>query len=56
MSDVSTRGLVKVQERAVRARKELQHHQANEIPTKNWVTRDNTGRCYTYRGVKYCYR
>ena len=27
----------------------------NELQTKPWLTEEKAGRCYTYRGVEYCY-
>lgn len=55
MSTVELMGLVREQKRAARATAEKEHHQFNEFVHHNWMTQDKTGKCYTYRGVKYCY-
>jgi len=55
MSTVQLRGLMKVHDQNRRAQRELAHHQANEL-TPSWTKEDKSGKCYTYRGVEYCYR
>ena len=56
MSTVELMGLVRAQKKAKRSNLELSHHQEREMNTShNWVTEDKAGKCYTYRGVKYCY-
>ena len=56
MSTVELMGLVRAQKKAKRANLELSHHQEQEMATShNWVTADKAGKCFTYRGVKYCY-
>ena len=57
MSTVQLMGLVRAQKKAKRSNIELSHHQEQEMTSShNWVTEDKTGRCYTYRGVQYCYQ
>ena len=57
MSTVELMGLVRAQKKAKRANLELSHHQEQEMATShNWVTADKAGKCFTYRGVEYCYR
>ena len=55
MSDVELSGLMSVHRKNRRAQRELAHHQKNELQTKSWIREDKSGRCYTYRGVQYCY-
>ena len=56
MSTVELMGLVRAQKKANRRNIELSHHQEREMTAShNWVTEDKAGKCYTYRGVKYCY-
>jgi len=51
MSTVQLMGLVRAQKKAKRANLELSHHQERELSTEQ-----KSGRCYTYRGVQYCYQ
>ena len=51
MSTVELMGLVRAQRKAKRAQIELSHHQERELSTDH-----KSGRCYTYRGVEYCYK
>ena len=56
MSTVELMGLVRAQKKANRRNLELSHHQEQEMTTShNWMTEDKAGKCYTYRGVQYCY-
>ena len=56
MSTVELRGLMKTHEQNRRAQRELAHHQERDMNrTPVWLTEDKAGKCYTYRGVKYCY-
>ena len=55
MSNVEISGLMAAHRKNLRAKRELAHHRNNELPTKSWIREDKTGRCYTYRGVEYCY-
>lgn len=55
MSDVQLRGLLRVHNKNRRSQKELAHHQEREL-APSFLSQDKSGRCYTYRGVKYCYR
>ena len=55
MSNVELRGLMRVHEKNRRAQKELAHHQERELNKPVWMSQDRAGKCYTYRGVQYCY-
>ena len=56
MSTVELRGLMKAHDKNRRAQRELAHHQEREMNrTPVWLSEDKAGKCYTYRGVKYCY-
>ena len=56
MSTVQLRGLMKTHEKNRRQQRELAHHQENDMGKRPvWLTEDKAGKCYTYRGVKYCY-
>ena len=48
MTNVNVRGLLATRRKQVRKAVERTHHIANEL-------QDKQGRCYTYRGVQYCY-
>ena len=50
MSTVELMGLVRAQKKAKRAQLEMSHHQECEL-----APQDKHGKCYTYRGVEYCY-
>ena len=57
MSTIEVMGLVRAQKKAKRANLELSHHQEREMATSHsWISQDKAGKCYTYRGVEYCYR
>ena len=56
MSTVELMGLVRAQKKAARKATEADYHQRNEFTRHSFVTQDKSGRCYTYRGVEYCYR
>lgn len=57
MSTVELMGLVRAQKKAKRSNIELSHHQEQEMTSSlSWMTDDKVGKCYTYRGVEYCYR
>ena len=55
MTNVELSGLLSAHRKNLRARKERELHQRNELQTLSFVSDDKTGRCYTYRGVQYCY-
>ena len=55
MSNVTLQGLLSARRKKVRAQIELQHHQKNEMQTLSFIREDKAGKCYTYRGVEYCY-
>ena len=56
MSNVQLMGLLRAQKKAARKAAEAEYHQRNELVRNNFITEDKAGRCYTYRGVEYCYR
>ena len=56
MSTVELMGLVRAQKKAARKAIEADYHQRNEFTRHNFISEDKAGRCYTYRGVEYCYR
>ena len=57
MSTVELMGRLRAQKKMKRDIIELSHHQEQEMTAShNWVAEDKAGRCYTYRGVEYCYR
>ena len=57
MSTVELMGLVRAQKKAKRTQLELSHHQEQEMTSSlNWMAQDKHRKCYTYRGVEYCYR
>ena len=55
MTNVQLRGVMNAHNKNRRAQKELAHHQEQEFSTPVWMTEEKAGKCYTYRGVKYCY-
>ena len=55
MSNVQISGLMAEHNKNLRAKRERQLHQSNELQTKPWLREEKAGRCYTYRGVEYCY-
>ena len=55
MSNVTVQGLLNDRRKELRSQAERQHHMSNEISTKSFVKEDKSGKCYVYRGVKYCY-
>ena len=55
MTNVEISGLMAVHRKNLRARRERELHQTNELQTKPWMREEKAGRCYTYRGVEYCY-
>ena len=50
MSTVELMGLVRAQKKAKRAQLEMSHHQECELSPQV-----KAGKCYTDRGVEYCY-
>ena len=56
MTTVELMGLVRAQKKAKRSNLELSHHQEREMSSSlHWMAQDKAGKCYTYRGVEYCY-
>ena len=48
MTNVTVQGLLSARRKELRQSTERAHHLSNEL-------QDHKGRCYTYRGVTYCY-
>ena len=55
MSNLTVQGLISARKKELRNQAERQHHINNELQTMTWTKEDKSGRCYTYRGVQYCY-
>ena len=55
MSNVTVNGLISQRRKELRSKIERDHHLNNEMQTISVVREDKAGRCYTYRGVEYCY-
>ena len=55
MSNLIVQGLLSARKKELRNQAERQHHISNELQTVTWTKEDKAGRCYTYRGVQYCY-
>ena len=55
MSNLIVQGLISARKKELRNQAERQHHINNELQTVTWTKEDKAGRCYTYRGVQYCY-
>ena len=55
MSNVQLSGLMAAHKKARRAKVERDFHQSQELSVKPWMKADRAGKCYTYRGVEYCY-
>ena len=55
MSNVTVNGLMRQRRKQARAAIEREHHLSNEMQTISFIREDKAGRCYTYRGVEYCY-
>ena len=55
MSTVTVKGLMRQRRKESRAAIEREHHLSNEMQVRHIIREDKTGRCYTYRGVSYCY-
>ena len=56
MSDVTVQGLMSASRKNLRSKIEREHAQQNDLQTLSFITQDKKGRCYTYRGVSYCYQ
>lgn len=55
MSNLTVQGLLSARKKELRSQKERQYHMNNELQTVTWTKEDKTGKCYTYRGIQYCY-
>ena len=55
MTNVELSGLMATHRKNRRAQVEREYHQRNELQTVSCFKEDKSGRCYTYRGVQYCY-
>ena len=47
MTNVEISGLMSAHRKNLRARKERELHQTNEIQSKPWMREEKSGRCYT---------
>ena len=57
MSTVEVMGRLRAQKKMKRDIIELSHHQEQEMSSSHhWMTEHKAGKCYTYRGVQYCYQ
>tara|TARA_Y100001970_G_C13558028_1_gene520102 strand:+ start:224 stop:394 length:171 start_codon:yes stop_codon:yes gene_type:complete len=56
MTDVTVQGLLAARRKEMRSQVERKHHQKNEMQVISFVREDKAGKCYTYRGVEYCYQ
>lgn len=56
MSNVTVNGLLSARRKETRAATERAHHISNEMSVRHVIREDKAGRCYTYRGVSYCYK
>jgi hypothetical protein len=55
MSNLTVQGLISARKKELRSQAERQHHINNELQTMTWTKETKLVKCYTYRGVQYCY-
>ena len=55
MSNLTVQGLISARKKELRSQAERQHHMQNDLQTMTWVKENKSGKCYTYRGIQYCY-
>ena len=55
MTNVQISGLMAAHRKNRRSQVEREFYQRNELQTISHIKEDKSGRCYTYRGVEYCY-
>jgi len=55
MTTVQLRGLLRDRKNTMRREVELSRTQQAEMTRHSFITEDKTGKCYTYRGIQYCY-
>ena len=55
MTNVTVNGMLSARRKQARTAIEREHHLANEMTVRHIIREDKAGRCYTYRGVEYCY-
>ena len=56
MTNVTVQGLLSARRKDLRSKLEREHVQRQDLQTLSFITEDKKGRCYTYRGVSYCYQ
>ncbi len=56
MTNVTIQGLLSARRKMLRSKVERDHHLKNDMQVVSFVREDKTGKCYTYRGVEYCYK
>ena len=55
MTNVTVNGMLSARRKETRSAIEREHHMKNDLQTITFIREDKAGRCYTYRGVEYCY-
>ena len=56
MTDVTARAMDRLRRKTARAAIERDRDQQHELTVRHIIREDKAGRCYTYRGVQYCYK
>ena len=55
MTDVTARAMDKARRKEARSQIERDRNQLAELSVRHIIREDKVGKCYTYRGVSYCY-
>ncbi len=56
MTNVTVRGMDRARRKEARSQIERDRNQLAELSVRHIIREDKAGRCYTYRGVQYCYK
>ena len=56
MTSVTARAMDNARRKEARSHIERDRLQLQELAVRHIIREDKTGRCYTYRGVQYCYK
>ena len=56
MTNVTVRAMDNARRRKARSAIERDRDQRQGLTVRHIIREDKAGRCYTYRGVSYCYR
>ena len=56
MSNVTVRAMDNARRKQARSAIERDRDQLRELAVRHIIREDKAGRCYTYRGVSYCYK